>query len=101
MKCHTFARQLALIERRQNRKNKARQALIRRAGAAYIILHGKVVGWRMRDGSVVCAKRRYATHEAAAYDLARITRDATNAHTPVRAYQCPACLGHHLTSKHA
>lgn len=101
MQRHTFARHLGRIQGKSKHQRKAREALVRRARAAHIIVGGKVIGWRLPDGSVVCVKRRYSTREAAAVDLARITRVATHAHIPVRAYACPYCRGFHLTSKPA
>ncbi|WP_441253659.1 hypothetical protein [Bradyrhizobium sp. 613_E4_N2_2] len=101
MQCHKFARQLARIDGNGKHRRKALAALVRRSGAASILSHNRVVGWRMRDGSVVCAKHRYASHESAAVDLARITHVATHKHIPVRVYPCPSCRGFHLTSKPA
>lgn len=99
MQRHTFARHLGRIQAKGRHQNKARAALVRRARAATIIQGGKVIGWRLPDGSVICVKRRYSTREAALLDLARITRVATHSHIPVRAYACPYCRGYHLTSK--
>jgi hypothetical protein len=101
MQCHKFARQLARIEGSSKRQRKAREALVHRSGAASIVSRNKVVGWRMRDGSVVCAKHRYATCESADHDLERIARVATHKHIPVRVYLCPECHGFHLTSRQA
>jgi hypothetical protein len=101
MNRHTFARHLGRIKGSAKQQRKAREALVHRAHAVTIIHGGKIIGWRMPNGKVVCVKRRYSTSEAAAVDLARIRRVATHSYIPVRAYACPYCHGFHLTSRPA
>jgi hypothetical protein len=74
------------------------QKIVRKAGGAIVIANGKITGYRLRDGSMVCRKRRYRDKLAADVDLARIAHISHRAHIPVRSYHCPDCLGYHLTS---
>lgn len=78
---------------------KALRALVRRAGAALIIPHGRRVGYRLPDGSVACDKQRFRTERAALAELDRIHMHAAHAYVPVRAYLCNWCDGWHLTSR--
>lgn len=53
---------------------------------------------RDRRGSCESGKIRYRTEEQAVEALAVIRAQPRTNHTPVRAYACPACGGHHLSS---
>lgn len=108
MRAGEFARRRARIESERglrfrphskHYRRKALRALVRRAGAALIIPHGREVGYRMPDGSVACIKHRFRTFEAADAELHRITRHAAHSYVPVRVYACDWCDGFHLTSK--
>jgi len=102
MNRQTFARQLGRIEHRHGHSTKttreALQKLLTRIGGAYVISNGKITGYRLRDGSLVCRKRRYHDEAGAVRDLRHITAVASNRHIPVRAYSCGSCRGFHLTS---
>lgn len=75
--------------------------LVQRVGAATVVEGNRIVGYRMRDGSMACSKVRYVTAADAATDLKRIALLPTGGHKPVRAYSCPWCRGFHLTSRPA
>jgi hypothetical protein len=102
MKCSKFAQQMGRLQNRFGHSTSALQKALskmaREVGAAHIITNGKITGYRMRDGSVVCAKRRYRDKVAADVDMARIAHISTRSHVPVRSYRCPNCRGFHLTS---
>ncbi|HEV2680935.1 MAG TPA: hypothetical protein VGV14_10585 [Rhodanobacter sp.] len=102
MKCQQFAQQLGRIEHRHGHSTKASrgvlQCLVNRVGAAYVIAHGKIAGYRMPDGSMVCRKRRFPHMVAATAELRSIAAVSKHSHIPVRAYACPDCKGFHLTS---
>jgi hypothetical protein len=46
-----------------------------------------------------CTKVRYRDAIAAKLALAKLAHQDKEGHTERRAYFCPACKGHHLTSK--
>ncbi|MBF9235562.1 hypothetical protein [Microvirga alba] len=100
-----FARQRALITwraRSEAHRRKAMARLIRQAGAVVVFVSGKLVGYRLPDGFVVCEKRRYRTESAALLELANVqlfTRLNGPRRIPIRAYQCTHCHGWHLTSQ--
>jgi len=75
--------------------------LVKRARAVIMIVNGKVVGYRMTDGSVACVKVRYPDDVRAQIDLARIRAVTNHGYVPVRAYRCEHCSGWHLTSRRA
>lgn len=97
-----FESSLGKMERQQGQctsdRRRVLQRLVRQAGAAYIITHGKITGYRLPDGSVVCRKKRYQSAQTAATDLQQIAFTTRHAHIPVRAYPCDRCHGFHLTS---
>lgn len=103
MNAATFARFMEKIERRMHgkpgRQLKAIRSMARRERAALVFTNGKLIGFRLRDGSMVCRKRRYRDEAAALVDLARIIYTSTSSKVPVRAYRCENCAGWHLTSK--
>lgn len=103
MHASEFARKRAKIERRAASRpaflRKAMAHLVHEAGAFVVVVRGQLVGWRMRDGGMVCIKRRFRDDDAAHAELDRIARDANHRHIPVRAYECPHCRGWHLTSQ--
>lgn len=100
-----FARQRALIEWRARSdayRRKAMAHLVRQAGAVAIFVSGKLVGYRLPDGFMVCEKRRYRTEEAAQVELANVQLFARlngAKRIPIRAYRCPYCNGWHVTSQ--
>lgn len=103
MNAGEFARKRARIEQEGHRSKgyaaKALEALVREARAITIIGRNRVVGWRMRNGQVVCVKRRYKDEPAANLELANVKRDPRTPRIPGRFYLCPHCNGWHLTSQ--
>lgn len=103
MHASEFARKRAKIERRAGGRaaffRKAMNHLVHEAGAVVIVMGGRLVGWRMTDGSVVCTKQRYRDEITAQLALATIGQHARHKHIPVRAYACQHCNGWHLTSQ--
>jgi len=108
MRASEFARRLARIEAGKGQpfrphgakhRRKATEALIRRANAALIVPGGRVIGYRLPDGSVACEKQRFRCRDTAEAELIRIRRDAAHSYIPVRAYLCDWCDGWHLTSR--
>jgi hypothetical protein len=97
-----FAKRRARIEnnhdhRRKGHQAKAFAALVRQAKAIIAIAGGKVVGWRLPDGQMVCKKRRYTSAEKAALALSDVQAEPGKTYLPCRSYQCPYCHGWHLT----
>jgi hypothetical protein len=105
MHASTFRRELQRIDRQSRGKEsdarKAIKQLVHRTGAAALIEGDRIIGYRMRDGSVACTKVRYKTSVDALDDLCRIARLPNREHKPVRDYRCPWCSGYHLTSRQA
>lgn len=103
MHASTFQRERRKIERqargKASRERRALRQLVQRVGAAAVIEGNRIIGYRMRDGSVACSKVRYRDDLAAQLDLARIRALPTAGHKPIRAYHCPWCHGFHLTSR--
>lgn len=103
MNAGQFGKRLALIEHQHGRsrdyRRKALKSLLREAGAAIIIIEGKVTGWRMQNGQVVCKKRRYHTEDEALALLASVHSNPLTRKVPTRCYECPHCHGWHLTSQ--
>lgn len=103
MNAGQFARRLALIEhdarRSRHYKSNALKSLMREAGAVLMIFGGRITGWRLPNGQVVCRKRRYRTEEDARLWLVEITRNPMTKKIPTRAYLCSFCNGWHLTSQ--
>lgn len=103
MNAHQFARQMMRIEQRfgssTKQSRKALQKLVSRERAAHIIIHGKVTGFRLRDGRIVCKKRRFTSPETAVREMKHIALTSKRTRIPIRAYQCEECQGFHLTSR--
>ena len=103
MNAATFAARRARIQDKHGTGRKYRQHLshlVRDARAALVVIGGKVVGYRMRNGQMVCVKERHTTEAAAQDAIARIHAANWNGHrVPVRVYPCPYCHGFHLTSQ--
>lgn len=102
MNLSAFTRQRVRIERRfpaGAKRERAMSHLVADADAVVIVLHGRVIAWRLPCGIVVCVKRRYPNHQAAAQDLERIRDASTRHHLPHRVYHCEICSGYHLTSQ--
>ncbi|QJB21786.1 hypothetical protein XccvBFoX1_gp47 [Xanthomonas phage FoX1] len=103
MKASVFSRELRKIEIQSRGKaaavRSATRQLVSRNGAAAIIEGHKVIGYRMRDGSVACLKLRYYTAQDGHTEMARIREGANHKYLPVRVYHCPWCDGYHLTSR--
>lgn len=95
--------QRIVVEARGNkrRENRAFAQLVKRARAAVVIANRRIIGYRMRDGSVACVKIRYRSEVDAALDLSRIRAASNHSHIPVRVYRCGFCFGWHLTSRPA
>lgn len=73
-------------------------ALIRESGAATVIMHGRIVAWRLPNGQVVCKKRRYRLEADAMMALADIRDHPMTQRIPWRHYLCLHCNGWHLSS---
>lgn len=104
MNAADFARRRALIERQTHGRGKkysrALAHLISDARAALVVMHRKVVGYRLPNGEMVCIKVRYSSEQRAHDDIARIQADNLDGHrAPQRAYWCVHCRGWHLTSQ--
>lgn len=103
MNAGEFAKRRARIEHEHGRRKgyaaRALQALVREARAIVIIVRGRIAGWRMPSGQVVCRKRRYRTEPEAILELANVRRDPRTPRIPGRCYLCPHCNGWHLTSQ--
>lgn len=100
MNAGEFAKRRARIEIANRGKGYAARAfdsLVRQAKAAIAIAGGKVVGWRLPNGQMVCKKRRYPGAEIAEGALADIHDCPRGKYVPVRVYECPYCKGWHLT----
>lgn len=103
MNAAQFARARQRIEREaKDRKGYLRKALrhlVRESRAITVINGPRIVGWRMRDGTMVCRKDRYATREQAVNHMLTIQAEFGKKGKPRRAYECPYCGGVHLTSR--
>lgn len=103
MNSRSFASKVGRIEHEyglQTRKGKkVLQRLVDRVGAAHIINQGRISGWRLPNGQVVCRKRRYPSEDVANLEMRLIAHRSNRHKVPVRAYECPTCKGFHLTSK--
>jgi hypothetical protein len=103
MNCSQFASKIGRIEfehgimTRQGKK--VLQRLVDRVGAAHIINQGRITGWRLPNGQVVCRKRRYPSDDVAVIEMQLIVHRSRRGKVPVRAYECPICKGFHLTSR--
>lgn len=105
MHASIFNRERRRIERQAQgvaaRERRALRHLVQRVGGAAIIEGKRIIGYRMRDGSVACSKVRYRSEDDARADLLRIAQLPNSGHKPIRAYHCPWCRGAHLTSRPA
>lgn len=105
MNAAQFSRARERIERDEHKgatfRRKALARLVDRANAIRFIhvQSGKVLGWRMVDGSIVCAKRRFLSRELGENYMLAIQAQDGKAHAPRRVYQCEFCKGWHLTSR--
>lgn len=96
-----FAQKISRLDRLGLSTSQGRNVLgrlVRQAGAAYVISHGKITGYRLPGGGMVCRKRRYGSADIASRELHHISTTSLRSHVPVRAYRCPDCAGYHLTS---
>lgn len=100
-----FARKRARIEheaRTPSAQRKALRHLVSEARAVEVIVQGKLVGYQLPDGFMVCVKRRYHSEVEAMMELSNVQlfqRINSNRHIPIRAYFCAYCRGWHLTSR--
>ncbi|QOE32777.1 hypothetical protein CPT_Mano_045 [Achromobacter phage Mano] len=105
MNTRDFIRQREKITREcknERQRNNAMRRLVNQAGAVVVVIGGKVAGWRMKDGAMVCTKFRHKDQVSAELMLARAKASNWNHHRiPTRAYACPHCHGWHLTSQPA
>jgi hypothetical protein len=104
MNATQFAKRRGRIEHQANRPHawrvKAMQQLVNEARAVVVVIGRRVIGWKLPDGQVVCAKARFINADAADDQLLQIARtDGVRPKRPVRAYACPFCAGWHLTSQ--
>ena len=100
MKICAFHRQRVRIERRfpvGAKRSRAMRHLASEAGAALVVVGGHAVGWRLPDGSMACAKRRYPNEAAAHSDMTRIAATSSARRIPLRVYLCEFCGGWHTT----
>jgi hypothetical protein len=104
MNATQFARRRGRIEHQNDRPHswrvKAMRQLVNEAHAIVVIAGRRVIGWKLPDGQVVCAKARFISAEAADRQLQQIARtDGIRPKRPVRVYACPFCAGWHMTSQ--
>jgi hypothetical protein len=103
MKPAEFAKRRSKIEYAQRKsrtwKHRAMQKLIREASAVVVMSAGRVIGWQMQNGQIVCFKQRYRNEDQAALNLAMIRASSCRDVLPQRAYYCPTCNGWHLSSR--
>ncbi|CAG2144532.1 hypothetical protein LMG31506_03026 [Cupriavidus yeoncheonensis] len=102
MNAATFAARRARLQYRYGTGKRFRlelQHLVRDAGAAMVIVGGKVVAYRMTTGEVVCIKKRFRDSSDAQVDMLGIQVANPSTRVPVRVYLCPYCKGWHLTSE--
>lgn len=98
-----FSRKRALIDQRlkyARQRTRAMARLVHEANASLIVVNGKVAGYRLPGGEVVCMKRRYKSKPQAELELQLMHACNNDQHrVPVRAYPCDLCKGWHLTSQ--
>lgn len=104
MNAAEFSRRRARIESNHNGRTKRYKRelahLVRDARAALVVMHHKVVGWRLPNGEMVCIKDRYRDEASALHDMERIqAANWSRSRVPVRAHHCAHCHGWHLTSQ--
>lgn len=103
MNAAQFSRARERIERDDHKgehfQRHALARLVLRARGIRIVAKNKVIGWRLVDGSVVCAKRRFVTRDAGENYMLCIQAQEGKANAPRRVYQCDFCSGFHLTSQ--
>lgn len=100
-----FTRKRALIERdfpQGQKRNAAMRGLVRESGASVVVAGARVAGWRLKNGEMVCAKRRHKDEASANAELDRAHSTNWNGHKiPTRTYACIHCKGWHMTSQPA
>lgn len=108
MNAAEFIRQRGRIEHQNGQtptwRSKAMRGLVKRARAELIRTGGRVTGYQLPNGQVVCVKQRFRDQAAAEQKLESISLfEGHRINTPQRVYLCPHCHGFHLTSqpKHA
>jgi len=103
VKTHDFIKARRHIDRRHKdrpgRAAKAFSHLVLKSGATTIIKDRRIIGWRMKDGHVVCVKSRYPNEERARLAIENIQEATQGLRVPTRAYFCVHCYGWHLTSQ--
>lgn len=103
MNARDFTRQRSLINRQYESKRQRRKAmagLLKRSGAALVVISARHVGFRLRTGEIVCVKDRFKNERQALLAMGRIQEaELDGVRVPKRAYQCQRCLGWHLTSQ--
>jgi len=103
MNATEFARRRGRIEHQGVKKHawkvKALRQLVNDARAVLVTVEGRVVGYRLPNGQVVCAKQRYKDQDTALRHLDMIQLCDGTHQKPVRAYPCPQCRGWHRTSR--
>lgn len=103
MNAAQFSRARQRIEREAKERKgygpKALRKLVRESRAVTVIWGRRIIGWRMKDGAMVCKKDRYATREQATGMMLAIQAEHGKHGKPRRAYQCEFCNGWHLTSR--
>lgn len=97
-----FSRRRGRIEhdhtKPQQWKQRALRRLVIEARAVVVVCSGRMQGWQMANGKMVCVKQRYKNEETAQQYLSMIRACGTHDAKPNRAYHCPYCAGWHLTS---
>jgi len=81
---------------------KALAHLAREAGAAPVVVDGRVVAHQMPSGVIVCTLRRYPTERAVIHELDGVRAFAPvngDRKVPVRHFFCPRCRGYHVTAQ--
>jgi len=103
MRAAEFARKRAQIIQRlkyEKQRKRALTRLVHEANASLVVAGGKVAGYQLPGGEIVCIKRRYKTKPQAELELQLMHACNNDKHrVPVRAYPCEYCKGWHLTSQ--
>lgn len=108
MNAADFIKQRGRIEHQTHQtqawRAKAMRGLVKRSRAELIRAGGRVIGYQLPNGQVVCVKQRFRDQAAAEVKLQTIALfEGQRFAMPQRAYFCRHCSGWHLTSqpKHA
>jgi hypothetical protein len=103
MNAAQFSRARERIERDDHKgeafQRKALASLVKRS-RAILFIHpqsGKVAGWRMTDGSMVCAMRRFPTRQLGENFMLAIQAQDGKTNAPRRVYPCDFCKGWHVS----